>query len=287
MKRRWILLAILGALIGVLSAVVVLKPGREAAAKPALTALTAESIQSIRIERAGQAPIELARDGESWRMRAPFAARANRFLIENLLAVVGAPIEATVATGAGELARYGLAPPLARVRLGEDEIAFGATHPFHPQQYVRYRDTIYLIASHYYGASAQKPELYLDTRLLAPGTRLTELKLTGFSVAQINGRWRRQPENPALSSDRINDFVSEWQQASALTVQRHGDKRPGSWITLGLQQDGKPQTLRIGVLAREPELVLYRPDEGLDYHFPAELGQRLLALAPPAPAPAK
>jgi hypothetical protein len=287
MKRRWILLAVLGALIGVLAAVALLKPGREAAHKPTLTALSADAIQSIRIERAGQPPIELARDGENWRMRAPIAARANRFLIENLLAVVGAPIEATVAAGAGELARYGLAPPLARLRLGEEEIAFGATHPFHPQQYVRYRDTIYLIASHFYGASAQKAELYLDTRLLAAGSRLTELKLAGFSVSQTDGHWLRQPANPALSSDHINDFVSEWQQASALSVQRHSGKPPASWVALGVQQDGKPQTVRIGVLAREPELVLHRPDEGLDYHFPAELGQRLLQLEPPAPSPAK
>lgn len=287
MKRRWILLAVLGALIGVLAALAVLKPGREASHKPALTALNADAIQSIRIERAGQSPVELTRDGGNWRMRAPIAARANRFLIENLLAVVGAPIEATVAAGADDLARYGLAPPLARLRLGEDEIAFGTTHPFHPQQYVRYRDTIYLIASHFYGASAQKPELYLDTRLLAPGTQLTKLKLPGFSVSQADGRWQRQPANPALSSDHINDFVSEWQQASALSVQRHAGKPPAAWIALGVQQDDRPQTVRVAVLAREPELVLHRPDEGLDYHFPAELGQRLLQLEPPAPAPTK
>jgi hypothetical protein len=287
MKPRWLLLAALLALIGILAAVALLKPGREANRKPTLTTLSPDTIQSIRIEHPNQPPIEITRHEEGWLMREPLAARANRFIVENLLAVVAAPIEASLPARGTELARYGLDAPLARVKLDADEIAFGAIHPFQQQQYVRYRDNVYLIASHYYGASAQKPELYLDTRLLAPATRLTDLKLADFSVSQIDGTWQRRPERKALSSDRINEFVSEWQQASALSVQRHAGKHPIAWVTLGYAQGEKPQSLRIGIIAREPELVLYRPDEDLDYHFPAELGKRLLQLEPETPTPAK
>jgi len=106
-------------------------------------------------------------------------------------------------------------------------------------------------------------------------------------VYRKDGGWQRRPERAALSSDLINDFVIEWQQASALSVQRHSGKRPSAWISLTLASGAKPASVRVGVLAREPELVLYRPDEGLDYHFPAELGKRLLQLEPLTPTPAK
>jgi len=287
MKSRWILLAALLALIGVLAAVGLLKPGRETEKKPTLTTLSPDAIQSIAIERDGQPSVELVRQDKGWRIRAPFRARANAFLVENLLAVVAAPIEASVPASGAELARFGLSPPLARVRLGQDEIDFGAMHPFQPQQYVSYRAAIYLIASHYYGASSLKPEQYLDSRLLAQGTKLTAIRLPDFSVSQVNGVWQRHPEKPALSSDRIHDFVSEWQLASALSVQRHAGTRPIASVTLTYQQDEKSKSVRVGLLAREPELVMYRADEGLDYHFPAELAKRLLRLQPEAAAAAK
>lgn len=287
MKPRWLLLAALLVLIGILTAVALLQPGRESAKRPALTSLSSDTIHSIRIERPNQAPIELARDESGWKMREPFKARANGFLVENLLAVVAAPIEATVAASDSELARYGLATPLARVNLGEAEIAFGAMHPFQRQQYVRHNSTVFLIAAYYYGASAQRAEQYLDARLLAAGTKLSELKFPDFSVSRRDGGWQRRPERAALSGDSINDFVSEWQQASALSVQRHTGKRPIAWVSLTLADDPQPRTVRVGVLALEPELVLHRPDEGLDYHFPAELGKRLLQLEPSAPAPSQ
>jgi len=34
---------------------------------------------------------------------------------------------------------------------------------------------------------------------------------------------------------------------------------------------------KFDILAREPEVILYRPDEGLDYHLPPDVGERLLA----------
>jgi hypothetical protein len=43
-------------------------------------------------------------------------------------------------------------------------------------------------------------------------------------------------------------------------------------------QDGR--TLALGVLEREPDLVLLRPDERIQYQFLGDVGKRLLS--PPA-----
>jgi hypothetical protein len=48
-------------------------------------------------------------------------------------------------------------------------------------------------------------------------------------------------------------------------------------------------TLHLELLAREPELVLFRPDEKLQYSFRAEIGKKLLSppVAEPEPAAKK
>ena len=48
-------------------------------------------------------------------------------------------------------------------------------------------------------------------------------------------------------------------------------------LTAGAQT---PKNLDLGILAYKPELVLYRKDEALEYHFPQEAGERLLNLTP-------
>jgi hypothetical protein len=47
--------------------------------------------------------------------------------------------------------------------------------------------------------------------------------------------------------------------------------------------------LRLAVLQKEPELILVRPDEKLQFHFSGELAKRLMnppAVTPPAGGPA-
>ena len=39
----------------------------------------------------------------------------------------------------------------------------------------------------------------------------------------------------------------------------------------------KQKTLQVGIVSKAPELILYRPDEGLQYHFPQGLDSRMLS----------
>ncbi|MHB8255587.1 MAG: hypothetical protein ACYDEV_18330, partial [Acidiferrobacter sp.] len=98
------------------------------------------------------------------------------------------------------------------------------------------------------------------------------------------------PKPSKVSNDRINTFVDEWRYARALSVTRyHGEPAVGQIVIryrgLGGHKPPHLKVLTIGILATRPELVLLRRDQGLEYHFPEEIGRRLLHLSPDAGTP--
>jgi hypothetical protein len=281
LKKRWWLNLALVALLGGLALVAVLEPGKKAPERaPKLTTLAPDAITRARIERPGQEPIVLEKTAGGWRLEAPLAARANGFNVENLLRVASADVDATIPDGEQALAQFGLDRPRARLWLDGEELAFGALHPLKNQVYVRYRSQVYLIAGHLFGPAGYDYRRYLAPRLLEEDRKPLRFKLPGFTLALKDGSWQREPADPQLTGDRINDFVREWQHASALDVDRYAGRPPVAHVDIAFAADGdKTQTLRLGILAYKPELVLYRRDEGLEYRFPEETGKRLLTLA--------
>jgi hypothetical protein len=277
MKSRWILNIALAAIIAALAALVYFRPGSEKPAGPPLTALTAEQITRVRIERGAQT-IVLEKTGAAWRLTAPVQTRANQFNIDSLLRLASAtssfqaPVEANAAT-------YGLDQPALRLRLNDEEIAVGAIHPMRQQHYVRYRDTVHLIPSYVLTAAFQNYGSFIDTQLLDGGRRLTALRLPTFRLELKDGTWQRVPADSRLSTDRLNSFVAEWENARALSVAKLSAKPTRAQVQLTFDQDGERATLMLDILATKPEFILARRDERLEYHFPEDVGKRLLTLA--------
>lgn len=283
LARRWLLNLALLALVAALALVLWFRPGEEAAPEaPPLTPLARAAIDAIAITRPGEADVRLERreDG-AWRLTAPIEARVDPFTLDALVDLAGAPTDRTVATEAGDLARFGLAPPELTVRLNQTEVHFGAAHPLEDRRYARHDSRVYLLPVRYYRAASAPYTNFIDTRLIEPGRKLTALALPGFRLTLEDGTWRRAPALEPLSSDRINAFVDDWKHARALRVQPYAGDPVRQRITLTAEgPEAGAAEITVGILAREPELVLYRPDEGLQYHLPASLAERLLTLAP-------
>lgn len=274
MKNRWLLNAVLLALVAALAALVLLRPGRAPETLP-LTTLSADQVATLHIERPDQETVTLARHGADWRMAAPLAARANAHNVATLMQLIGMPAQPL--EGAGAAAEYGLDQPRATLRFNDVTVALGTLHPLDNRVYARRGTDVLLLPAQAYGAAMRAWTDYLDTHLLESTRRPVALRLPDFTLELRNGSWERLPPNAALSGDRINDFVSEWRNASAIAVARHSKRPPLATIELRFD-DGSRLTL--AVLARQPDFVVYRADEGLEYRFPADVGRRLLTLAP-------
>ncbi len=279
--RRWKLNLALALLVAVLAALLFYTRGREEQAGTALFALAPEDVTRIRVERPGAAVLLFEKTGAGFQLVKPFAARVNDFNMRQLQRLAGLKSERAIVTARpADYARFGLDPPQARVWLDDEELAVGERHPLQSQRYVLYRGTVHLVPDYALAALFYEATQFLDTRLLEEGLELLALELPGFALERKNGTWQRRPPRKDLSSDRINDFVAEWRNAHALSVERAVGRRPSRWVVLRVRRGERTETLRIGILARRPELVLWRQDEGLAYHFPSETAKRLLVLEP-------
>src|SRR3989344_8779053 len=109
LRRRWLLNAALLALIGLLAWLAMYRAGQEKdAAGPPLTALAADTLTQVRIERPGHQAITLEKTGNDWTLTTPVQARANRFNIDGLLRIVAAPGATRFPAVAQDLAKFGL-----------------------------------------------------------------------------------------------------------------------------------------------------------------------------------
>lgn len=282
MKNRWLLNLALVLLVVVMLAVVVYRPGTPPAPPaPALTSLSTDAITHLRVLRPNQPEIVLEKSQGAWFMVAPHKARANLFRVNNLLALATAKSASHFDAPTTDLVKYGLDQPETRVWLNDQEIRFGSMHPINPQYYVLVNGQVHLIASRYYSGAALAPADFFSHQLLDDGLKPAAFSLPGLKlILDTHGAWQATPANKELSSDRINTLVDEWRHAQALSVNEYSGKPAHEHAIIRFSADSPLKELDIGILAHKPELILYRPDEGLEYHFPEDVGTRLLELKP-------
>lgn len=282
LRRRWLLNAGLLVLIGLLAWLALHRAGqdKDVAGPPLTTTLAVETISQLRIERPDHAAIALEKTGTEWTLTAPVRARANPFNVESLLRILTAPGETRFPAGGQDLAKFGLDQPRSRVRYDDAEIAFGSLHPLNNRIYVLHNSEIVLIPAHHLSSAIYPYTNFIDSRLFEEQRKITAIKLPDFTLTQQDGAWRKQPPDKQLTSDRLNEYAAEWQNARALGVEKYSGKEVLDRIEVTSLRDGKTEKLTLGILAYKPDFVLYRSDENLEYHFTEETGKRLLDISP-------
>ncbi|MCC7486550.1 MAG: DUF4340 domain-containing protein [Burkholderiales bacterium] len=274
-RALWVNL-VLAALVAALGAFVYLRPRDGGPRELVISGPVAGAARSIRIERPGAQPIVLERREETWFVTAPLAARADPVRVQRLLAVAGA--RASARLPATDLARFELDQPAVRLVIDGQRFDFGMVNAVSREQYVLVADAVYTVPLALAAAPPKGAAEMIDRQLLAHGETPEAIELPGFTVAREQGRWVVKPGGPDLSQDDIQRWVDEWRHAAALRVEPYGGR--GSPAALVRMRFREGTALSLGVMAREPELVLVRPDEKLAYYLFKGAAQRLLS--PPA-----
>lgn len=270
MRKSWLLnLALLSAVVA-LGWWIYLKPAEETAAYP-LSALQADAVSSIRIERSGQASMVLEKKNGLWWIAAPLSAQAEPFQVERLLAILGAKASARLA--AGDLARFDLDQPAVKLVIDGQTFGFGTVSTTSREQYVLTQDAVYTIELRH-GAALPADVTQLVRRRLFAGDEIPAgFELANFTLSSKGGKWALLPAAPDLSADDINHWVDQWRQASALRVEPYDQRKPIGEIRIALNNGKK---LALGILQLEPEMILVRPDENFQYTFFSAIAKRLL-----------
>ena len=121
-----------------------------------------------------------------------------------------------------------------------------------------------------------QPDRLLTHSLFNQNEKPTSFTFKDFRVEQKEGKWTISPEvaeTERPSQDDLNRWADDWRYASSLLTQPWSGNPAPETVQVGLS-DGK--SIVFVVAREEPELIIARPDEKLQFQFSGEMSRRLL-----------
>jgi hypothetical protein len=79
-----------------------------------------------------------------------------------------------------------------------------------------------------------------------------------------------------VNTKAIQALVAQWQAANATYIRRYDRPATPESITLKFADD--TETVTLYLIEQEAELILARPDWGIEYHFPDHMRKMMLGL---------
>jgi len=284
--RSLLNLALAGIVIG-LALAAWFRPGLEPPAAPQpLTQLSPTQVNHIRIVRRQHPALTFTRQTDGWLLAGDPPLPASPFQVQALLALLQAQADRHYPADTLDPGELGLDPPQASVILDDTTtLLIGNTEPLDNMRYVQYDTTVFLVEDRYQHLINANRTNFIERRLLDASAVITRLSLPDLELTRAaDGNWELTPDYPDISADAIQQLLTNWLQASALYVRAYEAGTATGQITLELAGNERPQVFEL--VARAPELILARPDLGIEYHFSNGAEERLLELGPTAPATA-
>jgi hypothetical protein len=262
MKRGWLINIALLVTVALLTWLALRAPPREEAARAPLSAVKPAAVSRITLTRPARPAITIERRGEQWWMTAPFKARADEFQTLRMLSILEA--QPTAQLPANDRTRFELEPPSAVLDIDGVQYAFGGINAVTREQYVLRSDVIHAVELRHGAGLPLNATALVRRALLAENEQPVTVALPEFTVSKNDGRWVLSPPSEAAGADELQRYVDQWRMASAATAEPYDKRPPQSDIRITLT-DGS--TLTMGVLQRQPQLVLWRRDNDLQYTF--------------------
>jgi hypothetical protein len=278
MKSRTLLNLTLATVALLLVLVVFYQPGLgpEPLAPP-ITRIVADSITSVRVTRKERTPLTFTKSATGWRLEQKQDLPASEFQLRALLGILGTRPARSYPGSALDLTSVGLDPPQATLLLNDTLIYIGNTEPLERKRYIQHEDTVYLVTDKYQHLINAGWTNFVDRRLLPENTELSTLQLPGLSLTLGNDQqWQLSPENPDADDSAMQALVAQWQAANATYLRRYDGPATPELITLKFAAD--TETVTLYLIEQEAELVLARPDWGIQYHFPGHMRKLMLGL---------
>ena len=243
--------------------------------KPPLTSLAPAAVETIAIEHQGSPTIKLVRQNGAWMLTAPVQAEVDPFEVNALVGLADTGLQQKLSEG--DLKELGLAPARYRVTINDQTIDFGGEEPLKYRRYV-------LVNSKELGlindpGSAAFDADYSDLvakNLLPANAEITRIAAPGLSLEKTAAGVWNSPDHPEAKPEQLLALVNAWKNAKAMfngALDPEDIKAEPVTLTLA---DGR--TLGFNIAARDPQLVLARPELGVRYTLAKTDADTLLKL---------
>ncbi|MFA7349644.1 MAG: DUF4340 domain-containing protein [Methylotenera sp.] len=285
MKKRWILNLILLSVVASLVAFLYLRPKTEVAKASAyeVSHYKLAEFNAISVEFPTKAAVTFEKTDGLWRLTAPYKTRADQASVQRILAIVAANSAEKITTE--DLGKFGLNNPSIKLKLVRDQnnaevFLFGTYNPVTGEQYIAHRNTVYLVSSTYAEAASTQVIELIDKAPLKPTekvagfdfSRLEQWEDSKLNVDLVDGKWKISIANAKPLQNELNEWLDyNWVHNLAKSVELYTPDRKTTYPSFEVKlADG--QKIHFDKIQESPDLILGRPDEGLKYYFPQDVG---------------
>jgi len=129
----------------------------------------------------------------------------------------------------------------------------------------------------YFSLLSSSPANYVNPAVLGRDPQPRNIVLPDFRVYRDAGNWRLDTDDGKVAAESITRLVDAWRYARATAVRPYQPSLDWNDVIRVELADGD---LRFDLARTEYELVLGRPDLGIQYHLTKGTGARLLSIAP-------
>jgi Domain of unknown function (DUF4340) len=290
MKNRWLLNLIMLALVAGLVTFLYMRPqaNNDVVLSHEVSTLKLADFTAIKVEFPTKAGTSFEKIDGLWRMTAPYKTRADQISVQRILSIIAA--KSAEKFPATDLAKYGLDNPQLRLKLtnteGAQEFVFGTFNPVTEDQYVAFKDAIYLLPATYSEAASTQALELIDKNALAKDeakqiagfdfSHLEQWQEARLQVDIADGKWKVNMPKAKITQNELNEWLDfSWKQAQANKVELYTPERSNNYPSFEVKlKNGK--SVRFDKIQESPDLLLGRPDEGLMYHFNADVGFNML-----------
>lgn len=272
MRSRWITLGALLACVAALAAFVWLKPPRRDTVTHTVSALKPADARTLQVMRKGKTLARLEQRNHEWFVSEPLAAPADAYQVSRLLAVLEAKSPRQYPPS--DAAKFELQSPQAEIVINDQRFTFGAINTVTREQYVLTQNQVYALDVRFAAAIPVDAMALLRRSVLAPGDDPQRFEFGTFTVARDEKKWSTSPAAGDVSQDDFNRWVAQWREGSALRTTTADSRKAETEIRIQLKTG---RTLTLGVVQREPELIVRRADLGLQFVFVGNIGNSMMA----------
>ena len=273
MRKSWITLGLLFALVIALGLFVWLKPPKVPGNVIPVSTHKAVTALSLKVIREGKTLAVLEKRGNTWHLTEPFKAPADDFQVARLLAVREAQASASYTP---DPARFELTQARTALEIDNERYVFGAINSVTQEQYLLAGNQVYAVALRYAAAVPNHAATLARRTVFAPGDKPVKFEFGAYTLAQDAMKWTITPA-AELSQDITNRWAAQWREGSALRAEPADERKPARELFVTLQ-DGK--RVALGIVQSEPELIVRRADLGLQWVYTGDIGRQMLM--PPA-----
>ncbi|MEY3411088.1 MAG: hypothetical protein RL593_664 [Pseudomonadota bacterium] len=284
MKSRWLVNLFLLVLVVGIASVLYLRP-KEAvivAKDFEVSTLKLGAIKNISIEFPAKASVAFEKIDGYWYIQKPLKTRADQMVVQKVLSIIAA--KSTQRFSADDLSRFGLDQPKLKLKLDSEEFLFGTFNPVTAEQYVAYNHFVYLLPVSYSEYAETQISEFIDKSPFKPKEKIAGFNFSNLeqwessrlNVDLVDGQWKVSLEKAKPNQKEMAEwFDAYWRFMSVQRVEPYTPDRKATFPSFEVKLvDGSK--VHFDKLQESPELLLGRPDEGMMYHVPADIGFALL-----------